>query len=60
MLSYTVDIIATDCACVLCDPPPGGSRITINTLTGEAECECGEIWTYGATELIEILNNLED
>jgi len=60
MHSYTADIIATDCPRVLCDPPPGGSRITINTLTGEAECECGETWTYGAAELLEILSNLED
>jgi len=60
MYSVMADIIATDCPRILYDPPPGGSRIAINTLTGEAECECGETWTYGAAELLEILNNLED
>lgn len=55
-----VEIIATDCPRSSYRDADGNSVIAINTLTGEAECECGETWTYGAAELLEILNNLED
>lgn len=69
MLSYMADVITTDCPNY--DPittddgdkieeDVNGAMTTINTLTGEAECECGETWTYGAAELLEILKNLED
>jgi len=64
MLSYMADIEASDCPRnghnVTNDGTDETSMIAINTLTGEAECECGETWIYGATELLEILNNLED
>lgn len=56
MLSHMADILSNDC------PNTDGSgtcMVAVNTLTGEAECECGETWIYGATELLEILNNLE-
>lgn len=52
-----VEIIATDCPR---DLAPDGTYTAVDTLTGEAECECGEKWIYGASELLEILNNLED
>lgn len=56
-----IEIITTDCPRVLCDPPPGGSLTTIDTMSGDAVCgACGEQWTYGQHELVAILENLED
>jgi hypothetical protein len=53
-----IEILSTDCP--VCEMGKDLRHSTVNTLTGEAECECGETWTYGSLELLEILNNLED
>lgn len=58
---YEIEIMTSDCPRTLCDPPPGGFIATIDTMTGRARCHgCDTVWIYGAAELLEILNNLED
>jgi ribosomal protein L37AE/L43A len=50
-----ISIYSKDCP--LCED----EQITrVHTLDGSAECaHCETNWVYGATELLEILNNLE-
>jgi hypothetical protein len=61
MNSYALVVVLDTCDHCLADAQRMASPISINTLTGETECEnCGERGQLGQTELLEILMNLED